>query len=265
MWQRWIETLVTVAVLVLVLSVHAAGQPVTEADSWTPPRTLWGAPDVQGVWDFRTLTPLQRPSELGEKAVLTAEEAAAYERRTVAARDKDRRTEDGLSSQADVSAAYNQFWWDYGTQLTEDKRTSLIVDPVDGRIPSLTPQAQARVDAASAARRRPAHGPEDRGVAERCILGFNAGPPLSPSAYNNNIQLFQTPDHVVILTEMVHDARIVPLDGRPPLLRTSASGGVTPAVGGPVTPSSSTRPTSPERRASGDRARTFISWSASPS
>ena len=119
--------------------------------------------------------------------------------------------------------AYNQFWWDYGTKLTEDKRTSLIVDPPDGKIPPMTPEGQKRVDARRAARLRPAQGPEDRTVWERCILGFNAGPPMNPSAYNNNVHIFQTEDYVAILNEMVHDARIIPIgrpmDGRPHLPR----------------------------------------------
>ena len=217
MKERELRMAVLSVILVLLVPVIGASQGGTAPDTWMQPLTPWGAPDIQGVWDFRTLTPLERPSELAEKTFLTPEEAAAYEQRTVAALDKDRRTDDGLSTQADVSSAYNQFWWDYGTELTEDKRTSLITDPTNGRIPVLTAEAQARVEAARAARRRPAHGPEDRGVAERCILGFNAGPPLNPSAYNNNIQLFQTPDYVAILTEMVHDARIVPLNGRPVL------------------------------------------------
>lgn len=178
-------------------------------------RTPWGDPDLQGIWDFRTLTPLERPDELSGKKVLSDGEAAEYERRTLQTLDKDRRTEDGLTAAEDVRNAYNQFWWDYGTKLTEDKRTSLIVDPPDGRVPKLTPEAQKRADARAAALARPAHGPEDRTVAERCILGFNAGPPMNPSVYNNFLHLFQTPEYVVILTEMVHDARIVPLDGRP--------------------------------------------------
>ena len=102
---------------------------------------------------------------------------------------------------------------DYGRQLTGDLRTSLLVDPPDGRLPARTPAARDRAAARRTALGRDAYGPEDRGAFERCILGFNAGPPMNPSAYNNNMQLFQTADHVVILNEMVHDARIVPLDG----------------------------------------------------
>ena len=185
-----------------------------EPEEWTPPRTAWGVPDLRGVWDFRTITPLERPETLAGKEVLDGEEAAEFRSQELQRRNKDRRTQDGLTAQQDVRNAYNQFWWDYGDKLTEDKRTSLIVDPPDGRVPALTPEAQKRYDARRAARARPAHGPEDRGTAERCILGFNAGPPYSPSAYNNNVHIFQTPGWAVLLIEMVNDARIVPLDGR---------------------------------------------------
>ena len=181
------------------------------------PRTPWGDPDIQGIWDFRTITPLERPKQLADKGVLSAEEAEEFQAETLAVRNKDRRTKDGLSSQADVANAYNQFWWDYGSELTEDKRTSLIVSPADGRIPAQTPKGEDRYASIRARRARPAHGPEDRGAFERCILGFNAGPPYTPSAYNNNVHILQTPGHVVLLIEMVHDARIVPIDDRPAL------------------------------------------------
>ncbi|MGI0149284.1 MAG: hypothetical protein ACREDF_07110, partial [Thermoplasmata archaeon] len=209
------RALLTVSVTFSLSSGLAAGQAAPGA--WTQLRTPWGDPDLRGVWDFRTLTPLERPAELSGKEVLSDEDAAEFERETLRALDKDRRTSDGLTAAEDVRNAYNQFWWDYGTKLTEDKRTSLIVDPPDGRVPPLTPEAQKRADARAAALQRPAHGPEDRTVWERCILGFNAGPPMNPGAYNNNVQIFQIPGYAVILTEMVHDARIVPLDGRPHL------------------------------------------------
>ena len=186
-------------------------------NAWSLPRTPWGDPDLSGVWDFKTLTPLERPSELSGKEVLSDEDAARYEQETLRALDKDRRTSDGLTAEQDVRNAYNQFWWDYGTKLTEDKRTSLIVDPPEGRIPALTPQAQKRAEARAAALQRPAHGPEDRTVWERCILGLNTGPPMNPSVYNNNVHLLQNRGYVVIFTEMAHDARIVPMDGRPHL------------------------------------------------
>ncbi len=222
MSQRYL-ILATATAAVGTGSVLAGVSPAVEAgaeatavaaDASTPPRTSWGDPDLRGVWDFRTITPLERPSELADKAVLSDAEAAEFEQETLARRNKDRRTADGISAQVDVASAYNQFWWDYGDKLTADKRTSLIVDPPDGRIPERYAVSTARSQERREARTRPAHGPEDRGVAERCILGFNAGPPMNPSAYNNNVHLLQTPDFVVILNEMVHDSRIVPLDGR---------------------------------------------------
>jgi hypothetical protein len=170
-------------------------------------------PDLEGVWNYATLTPLERPNELSGKQVLTDREAAAFERQTLDRRNEDRR--DG-GAEADVGRAYNQFWWDYGTKVIGTKRTSLIVDPADGKIPALTEEAHKRVEARAAVLRRPAAGPEDRNLWERCILG-TAGPPIVPGPYNNNFQLFQTRDYVVILNEMIHDARIISLGGRPHL------------------------------------------------
>ena len=184
------------------------------AKTWTPPRTPWGEPDLQGIWDFATITPLERPAELAGKEVLTEQEAAEFERQTLQRRNQDRR-EGG--AEADVARAYNQFWWDYGTKIVGTRRTSLIVDPPDGKVPPLTPEGKERSAARAAALKRPAAGPEDRNLAERCILGFNAGPPMLPSAYNNNVQIFQTPGFASLLNEMVNDARIIPLDGRPHL------------------------------------------------
>jgi len=182
--------------------------------TWNPPRTPWGEPDLQGIWDFATITPMERPKELAGKEVLTSEEAADFERRTLEQRNPDRR--DG-GSQADVGRAYNQFWWDYGTKVIGTKRTSLVVDPPDGRIPPLTPEGQKRAEARTVARQRPAFGPEDRNLWERCIMGGNTGPPMTPGPYNNFVQLFQTRGSVVIFNEMINDARVVPLDGRPHL------------------------------------------------
>ncbi len=180
----------------------------------TNPQDQGAHPDLQGVWDFRSLTPLERPRALADKDVFTDEEAARYTQENVSRLDKDRAGPDGRIL---LSGGYNEFWYDYGKQLTADRRTSLIVDPSDGRIPELTAAASTRATTRREGLGRPAWGPEDRGAYERCIMGFNAGPPMNPSAYNNNMQLFQTDDYVVILNEMVHDARIIPLDGRPAL------------------------------------------------
>ena len=201
--------------VVVLTPVEAVAQS-TAPPAASGPRTAWGAPDLQGIWDFRTITPLERPDELAGKDVLTAEEAAEYEQRSLSRQNKDLRAEDGISAQRDVANAYNQFWWDYGDRLTEDRRTSLVVDPPDGKIPR-NPEALSRFAALAGAMGGTPAGPEDRPLWERCILGFNSGPPMLPSAYNNNVQLFQTPDTVVILNEMVHNARIIPLGPQPRL------------------------------------------------
>jgi hypothetical protein len=171
--------------------------------------------NLEGVWTFSTLTPLERPAEFANKPELTSEEAAAYERRMVEQNNRDRRNS---SAEADLGGAYNEFWWDRGTHLATvrgKKLTSLIVDPPDGRIPALTPEGQQRAAARAADRRdHAADGPENRSLGERCLM-FNAGPPMLSGPYNNYVQIFQFADHIVILNEMIHDARIVPLDGRP--------------------------------------------------
>ena len=169
------------------------------------PRTTDGRPDLQGIWDFAQLTPLERPGDFAGKTSLTDDEAEEFAQRRIETSNKDRR--DGGAA-ADVERAYNDFWWDFGTRVA--KQSSLVVDPPDGRIPALTPAAQQRI----AQRRGRYDNPEERPLAERCILGFNSGPPMVPSAYNNNVQLVQTPDHVVIVNEMIHSARIVDLRRR---------------------------------------------------
>ena len=193
--------------VVLMCPGSALAQPGGNAEA--VPHLPWGAPDLQGVWDFRTVTPLERPEELAGKEFLTDEEAADFEEQLAATR-VDRRPAEGSTG------TYNQFWFDRGTSVVADRRTSLIIDPADGQIPAVTPAGRARLDELRDVRERPAHGPEDRNVAERCILGFNAGPPMEPRAYNNNVQLLQTADYVVLLNEMVHDVRVIPVDGRLP-------------------------------------------------
>jgi hypothetical protein len=172
--------------------------------------------DLQGVWSFSTLTPLERPAEFAGKEFLTDAEAVALAKRTMERNNRD--TRDTSNPDGDVASAYNEFWWDRGTTVARVNgkfRTSLITDPPDGRIPALTPAAQQRAAARAAERRQhPADGPEDRSLGEQCLM-FNAGPPMLPGPYNNFMQIFQTRDHVVIYNEMIHDARVIPLDRRP--------------------------------------------------
>jgi hypothetical protein len=171
----------------------------------TVPRTADGRPDLQGLWDFAQLTPLERPSEFANKDSITEEEAEEFAQKRIETTHKDKR--DGGAA-ADVERAYNDFWWDFGTRIA--KQPSLVVDPPDGRVPALTQQAQDRI----AARRNKYDNVEERPLPERCILGFNSGPPMVPSAYNNNVQIVQTPTNIVIVNEMIHSARIVDTTGR---------------------------------------------------
>ena len=209
--------------VVAVATVLVAAAP---ADAQNALRTAWGAPNLQGVWDFRTITPLERPEELGDQEFLTAEEAARAEQEVV---DRNQelleraaeRTEaaDQVDRRADGSPGfYNNFWLDRGTRTIDTRRTSLVVDPPNGRLPELSPEGRERAEARRDYRRdHPADSWRDRSAYDRCILGFNAGPPITPGGYNQNMQVFQTPDHVALVTEMVHTHRIVPLDGRPAL------------------------------------------------
>lgn len=210
-----------VAALVVCSSAYAA--------SYKAPRNAQGQPDLQGTWDFRTLTPLERPKAMGDKTTFSEEEQQAFRQKAINAVDVDQHRDSAEASQ-DVEGAYNSFWMDYGTEMNEDRRTSLIVDPPNGRLPALTPAALAQLKSNVARTKYPVRelfsigltdfkpeGPEVLGLSERCLQGFNAGPPLTPSAYNNNLRIIQTPNHVVVVTEMVHDARVIPVDDRPRL------------------------------------------------
>ena len=183
---------------------------VATAKTWTQPRTPDGQPDLQGIWSNATTTPLERPVALAGKDVLTDEETANLAKETQRNRNTDRR--DGKGTDVDVARAYNEFWWERGNLLN---RTSLIVDPADGRLPSLTPKAERRTATLAEARRLrgPADSWEDRPLQERCLL-YHGVPPL-PTGYNNNYQIVQTTGYVAIIHEMLHEARLIPLDGRP--------------------------------------------------
>ncbi len=204
-------SLVTSMLLAPGLFPQAAVKAIPKATkSWTEPRTPDGQPDLQGVWTNGTITPLERPVELAGKEFFTPQEAAAYEKSTFAQITGDRR--DG-GPEADVSRSYNEFWRDRGRTVVGSMRTSLIVDPPDGKVPALTPEAQKRIaDARTAAAGHAADGPENRSLWERCLT---RGVPMVPGPYNNDFQIIQTPGYVTILHEMIHEVRVIPLDGRP--------------------------------------------------
>ncbi len=178
--------------------------------------TSWGVPDLQGTWDYRSITPLERPAEFGDKATLTAEEAAALEQRRREARAA-REVQGGGDvdpSQGDVDVGYNSFWLDLGDKVSGTMRTSLVIDPPNGRLPKMTDGAIRRVNERYALWGQPPAGPEERNSYERCIIGFNAGPPMTPGAYNNMMEIFQSPGYVAIMTEMINDHRVISTDGR---------------------------------------------------
>jgi hypothetical protein len=200
-----------------VVAPLAAGQ----SGKWTPPRTPDGKPDLQGTYTFATITPLQRPAALDGKDVLTPEEAAAFE-----ASENKRLNRDLFDPEKGAPTAgyapraqggvlsYNDFWYERGSKLTEDRRTSLIVDPPDGRIPFTAETRKRMAERGAKNNSGRVDDFEEMSVADRCLLGFNAGPPMVSGTYNNNLQIVQTPGYVVIMTEMVHEARIIPTDGR---------------------------------------------------
>ena len=197
--------LVLIAIVCLV-PLPVAGQEVAQAASDIP-RTAWGAPDLQGIWNNNVSTPLERPDEFAQKASLTPEELAAYTKLRQASRE-NRDSREDRGTDADVRRAYNAHWFPVPGEAIS--RTSLILDPQDGQIPPLTAEGQRRADARRGFRQSPPAGPEDRSLWERCIT---RGVPRTPGGYNNHFQFFQTPDHLVILIEMVHEARIIPIDG----------------------------------------------------
>jgi hypothetical protein len=186
--------------------------PSLSAQSSDVPRTEYGHPDFQGTYTFRTITPLNRPRELADKATLTPEEAAEWEAFENRRQNRDLIIDSvGGAGYPPGVISYNEFWYERGVETIADRRTSLIYDPPNGRVP--------QVNATGAERRRAygqmvfeSAGPEGRTTVDRCLTGFVAGPPMIPGSYNNNMQLVQTKEHIMILNEMVHTARIIRLD-----------------------------------------------------
>jgi hypothetical protein len=188
------------------------------AENYEVAKTEWGLPDLQGVWNFSSSIPMQRPSQYGTRQYLTNEEIAELQSRSAASDEAS----DAAIPGTGVDEAYNDFWIE-SAGLGRARLTSHIIYPENGRLPAIQETAYRTVFGQPP--ERPVldaigitfgtDGPEDRPLSDRCLVGFNAGPPVNPSFYNNNLQIIQNSDHVVIITEMVHDARIVPLGDRP--------------------------------------------------
>ena len=207
--------------LLILLSITASFQTVPlssnaqnqNIDSYLETATPWGDPNIQGVWDKRTITPLERPARFENRAFLSPEEITDYEKAS-AEREDGRPLDFGRTS----ISVHDPDDLDYGSKYVTTGQTSLVVQPSDGRIPAYTKSADERADRARKMRegRGPADSWIDRNLTERCLTwGVPQG--MLPQPYNNNLKILQTPDHVMFYLEMAHDVRIIPLDGRPHL------------------------------------------------
>ena len=224
--HRCLAAIVTVVAALSLTSAPAAGQ---SSGATPPPRTAWGHPDLQGLWTNDTFTPLQRPASLAGKEFFTPEEAAALGRALTAdgvdplaanllATLADGKDDNDRLEQSKEDVHYDNALWltEHHRKGLSTMRTSLIVDPATGRIPPLTPDAQKRESARTAALKgHTFDDPESRPLGERCIIWPHEGPPMLPAPYNANLEIFQTPDYVIIVQEIIHNARLIPLDGRP--------------------------------------------------
>jgi hypothetical protein len=217
-------------VAALCVSQAATAQSTPPPRGWKAPRTADGHPDLQGVWTNATITPLERPTEFGDRLVITEAEAKAIESQNAAFNAvanaptaPGTKTEDlpescGLGFKG-ADCGYNYFWIDRGSQVVTfngARRSSLIVDPPNGKVPPLLPERQKAVMPRYAAMRSNFDGPEARPAGERCLLSFgsSSGPPMLPVLYNNHYQIVQNRDSVMILVEMVHDVRVIRLKGK---------------------------------------------------
>ena len=207
--------LAPVAVVMLVPGV-ALGQSKASSSrqaNWQQSKTAWGDPDMQGIWNNVTATPLQRSDALKDKATLTSQEVAEFEQQAADQRNANEAKPVAEQSVGSRTGYSTLVWFETGYKLS-DGRTSLLLQPKDGKLPALTPAAQKITEQQAAARKAsPADRPEDRGPYERCITRGLPGA-MMPGFYNHNYQILQVPGYVVISVEMIHDARIIPMDGR---------------------------------------------------
>jgi hypothetical protein len=196
------------AVLAVVIPASSPGQAVPGKPAWQSRRLPDGQPDLQGIWTNATITPMERPAEFAGKPFMTEQEAAEYEKNYVQHQKE--------SFTNDVNGPLRLTWWDSGSKVVQTRRTSIVIDPPDGKIPPLTPQAQTAERVRRAATRS-GHidTVADRPLNERCIIWPTDGPPMMSSFYNNNYRIVQSQGYVAIYIEMVHDVRMIPLDGRP--------------------------------------------------
>ena len=216
--MRWLVLALAVAAIVVAGGPQtAAAQATGSEDPASVPRTPWGDPDLQGLWNHGTITPLQRPEEYAGRELLTEEEIAAANLASETRALSERRSE--LTREQDVALAYNQFWWDRGISVG---RTALLTDPADGRLPPRTAERQAYEASAEAQRRRtarrgrgPALGPEDMDLGDRCLVYRHV--PITSSGYNNHVHVLQSPGYVAIFQEQIHDFRIIPVFDQPEL------------------------------------------------
>ena len=199
-----IRHIAPIATCALALAFVVAGMTGLAGQQYEVPRTAWGDPDLQGVWNNNTVVPLQRPDQVGDRETLSDEEVAARRQASSDALFAEREGDTGF---------YNEFWFEYGV---DTNRTSLITNPADGKLPALTPAAEQRAKELMAVRMRSTQAPDhylEMSAYDRCISRGMPGA-MMPGFYNHNYHILQTENYVALVVEMIHDARIIPLDGR---------------------------------------------------
>ena len=220
---RLVRPLVAGAALCAAVVALAAAPALAQGDA---PRTPWGHPDLQGMWDHRTITPLERPEELGDREFLTEEEAASQEQAVIdrneylLTRPPETTTSGGNVDSRDdgTPGFYNNFWLDTGTRTVGTRRTSLVIDPPNGRLPAYSDAGRRKVERdREYQREHPADSWLDFDGTDRCLIGVNNGPPILPAAYNQNLLVVQNADWVLLVAEMIHTVRVIPLNDYPAL------------------------------------------------